>query len=320
MERPYWHKQTADKPLFPDLLWSRPENASFAGKLLIVGGNLYGFNNPAKAYEESKKAGIGVARVLLPDALQKTFSAVTRAMQADAAQEDREKRPEPYIKYGEDASQQDAAVMRRQHRESSSSARSSSGVVHEVVWEYAPSTPSGSFSQRALGELLPMAAWADAVLLSGDLGRNSETAILLEKLADKYSGQLTITCDAADYFINSPSILDRQETLWVISVAQLQKLAMNARFTTAFTYDMDILRFVEALHEFTLEHPGLIIVKHLENIFVAAEGQVSSTKLEAELPIWRLKTAAHAAVWRLQNPGKPYESLTTSLISQKAAI
>lgn len=260
MDREYWHKQTVEKPLFPDLQWSRPENAAFAGKLLIVGGNLYGFNNPAKAYEESQKAGIGVARVLLPDALKKT---VGRAFEAG---------------------------------------------------EYAPSTPSGSFSQRALGELLPMAAWADAVLLSGDLGRNSETAILLEKFSEKHDGQLTVTCDAADYYTSSPSILSRTDTLWVISVAQLQKLAMNAKFTTAFTFDMDIFRFVDTLHEFTLHHEAAIVVKHFENIFVAVNGQVSSTRLTQDTPIWRLKTAAHASVWWLQNPQKPLESITASLI------
>lgn len=261
MDRDYWHRQTSDVPLFPDLSWSRPENAAYAGKLLIVGGNLHGFTNPAAAYAESQKAGIGVARVLLPDALQKTIGRVFEA------------------------------------------------------GEFGPSTPSGSFSQRALGELLPMAAWADAALLAGDLGRNSETAILLEKFADKYKGQLTATCDAADYFTSAPSmILTRPDTLWVISLAQLQKLAISAKFTTAFTFDMDILRFVDALHEFTLQHPLLIIVKHLGNIFVAVDGRISSTRLKSELPVWRLKTASHAAVWWLQNPGKPFEALTTSLL------
>ena len=46
--------------------------------------------------------------------------------------------------------------------------------------EYAPSTPSGSFSTQALGELQAMANWADGTLIAGDIGRNSETAILLE--------------------------------------------------------------------------------------------------------------------------------------------
>lgn len=70
----YWYKQTADNPLFPDMLWSRPENKLHAGKLLIIGGNLHGFNAPATALSEAEKAGIGTARVLLPNALSKTVS------------------------------------------------------------------------------------------------------------------------------------------------------------------------------------------------------------------------------------------------------
>jgi hypothetical protein len=256
----YWHKQASDKPLFPDLLWSRPENRQHAGKLLIAGGNVHGFAAPAEAYRESLKAGVGTARVLLPDALQKT---VGRAFEAG---------------------------------------------------EYAPSTPSGSFSQKALSEFLSLSNWADGVLLAGDLGRNSETAILLEKFAEKYSGQLTVTKDAADYFTSAPQkILERPDTAFVISLAQLQKLAASAKFPQAFTFGMDLLHLVETLHEFTEKYQANIIVKHLENILVAANGQVSSTKLAEDKEIWRVPTASHASVWWLQNPAKPFEALTTAV-------
>lgn len=259
MDREYWHRQASDKPLFPDLLWSRPENKHHAGKLLIIGGNLHGFAAPAEAYQESLKHGIGTARVLLPDALQKTV-----------------------------------------------------GKVFEAG-EYAPSTPSGSFSQKALDELLGLSHWADGALIAGDLGRNSETAILLEKFAEKYPGQLTITRDAADYFTSTPEkVLQRSDTLFVISLAQLQKLAQSANFTQAFTFNMDLLRLVETLHNFTKTYQLSIIVKHLENVFVAHHGEVSSTKLNQEEEIWRLTAASRAAVWWLQIPNQSFEALTMS--------
>lgn len=260
MQRDYWHKQTGDTPLFPDLLWSRPENRQHAGKLLIIGGNLYGFAAPAEAYQESLRAGVGVARVLLPDALQKT---VGRTFAAG---------------------------------------------------EFAPSTPSGSCSQKALAEFLSLSNWGDSVLLAGDLGRNSETAILLESFAEKFIGQLTITKDAADYFTSTPQkILERPDTTLVISLAQLQKLSSSAKFPLAFTFGMDLLHLVETLHEFTEKYQANIIVKHLDNIFVAASGQVSSTKFTEDTEIWRVQTAAHASVWWLQNPAKPFEALTCAV-------
>jgi hypothetical protein len=256
----YWHRQPADKPLFPDLLWSRPENRTLAGKLLIIGGNAYEFAAPAEAYAIAEKAGIGVARVLLPDALKHMVGKVLAA------------------------------------------------------GDFVPSTPSGSFSQRALDGLLTHSAWADGVLLAGDLGRNSETAILLEKFMNHYQGQLTLTKDAADYAIAAPqSILLRGNITLVISLAQLQRLAMRSHYPKAFTFGMDLLRLVDALHEFTLQHPLHIIVKQFDVVLAAVNGEVSTTKLGKPLDIWRVKIAAYAAIWWLQNPAHVFQALTTAV-------
>ena len=261
MDRTYWQKQTSDKPLFPDLLWSRPENKRQAGKLLIVGGNAHGFAAPAEAFAVAEKTGVGTARVVLPDHLQKT---VGRTFAAG---------------------------------------------------EYAPSTPSGSFARQALGELLAVAQWADATLLAGDFGRSSETAVLLEKFVQEYDGRLVLTQDAADYFTKAPTpLLNRPETLLALSFAQLQKLAGSAHFAVPFTFDMDLLHLVDALHELTTRHQLNIIVKHLDNIFSAARGQVSTTKLEEDVEIWRVRTAATASVWWLQNPAKAFEAITSAVL------
>jgi thiamine pyrophosphate-dependent acetolactate synthase large subunit-like protein len=258
--QPYWHRQPLDKPLYPDLLWSRPENKRLAGKLLIIGGNVHGFAAAAEAYMEATKAGIGVSRVLLPDSLQKTVGRVFEA------------------------------------------------------GEYAPSTPSGSFNQQALAEVLSMSQWSDGVLLAGDFGRNSETAILLERVIEKYNGQLTLTQDGLDYFTKSPNfLLNREKTLLVASFAQLQKIGIGAGFPRAFTFNMDFIRLVEMLHEFSEKYPISVITKHLDNVFVAINGKVSTTKIDDETRVWRVKTSAHAATWWLQNPDKTYEALTSSI-------
>ncbi len=259
-ERNYWLRQTDEKPLYADLLWSRPENRLAAGKLLIAGGNQFGFVEPSEAFRSAEKAGIGTVRLVLPDSLStyigKTFEA---------------------------------------------------GVL-------VPSTPSGSFSQRALGYMLQEADWSDGVLLAGGLGRNSETAILLEKFAGKYAGQLTITKDAADYFTGAPQpILTRPNTLLVITLAQLQKLAVSAKFVHPFTFGMDLLRLVDTLHEFEQTYQLNIVLKHLEALLVASGGKVSSTKLSMDKETWRVQTAATASVWWLQNSGRTFEALTTAV-------
>lgn len=264
MDTPYWLKQTPDTPLFPDLLWSRPENKAFAGKLLIAGGHAQSFAAPAEAYGMAHKAGIGVTRVLLPDALQRTVSKLF---------------PEA---------------------------------------EYAASTPSGSFSRKALVEFLDMAAWADGVLLAGDLGNNSETAVLLEQFAQKFSGQLTLTRDAVNYVITTAETYrNRPDTLLVLSYAQLQRLAVHLHFPQAFTFDMDFLRLIEQLHIFSSTYAPHLMVRHLDTLMIAVDGQVSTTRGLALEKIWRLPTAAAAAVWWLQNPSKPMEALSTAILQER---
>jgi hypothetical protein len=182
--------------------------------------------------------------------------------------------------------------------------------------EFAPSTPSGSFNQKALDELILQSNWADAVLVAGDLGRNSETAILMEKFLSKSRLAITITKDAVDYITSAPNIaLNRPDTLLVLSLSQLQRLNIAAKSTNPVSFSMDLLHLIEWLHQFTLIHKPYIIVKHLDNLFVAVNGQVSSTKLVDKKSIWRLETAARASVWWLQNPSKPFEALTASVYS-----
>ena len=73
MNNSYWQKQTHNNPLFPDIEWSKPEQRSYAGRLGIVGGNKLGFAGVAEAYSAALQAGVGEARVLLPDVLRKTI-------------------------------------------------------------------------------------------------------------------------------------------------------------------------------------------------------------------------------------------------------
>ena len=76
MDMRFWHRQEPGKPLFPDVEWNKPERRDQAGKLGIIGGNKLGFLAVAESYKEALKAGVGEARVLLPDILKKSVPAV----------------------------------------------------------------------------------------------------------------------------------------------------------------------------------------------------------------------------------------------------
>jgi NAD(P)H-hydrate repair Nnr-like enzyme with NAD(P)H-hydrate dehydratase domain len=260
MDHSYWLKQEKNKPLFEDILWSRPESKSNAGKLAVIGGHSHAFGAPGIAYSEALKAGVGVCNVLLPESVKKTV----RHVLPDAS--------------------------------------------------YGPSNPSGSFAKNALDSFLEISNWADCALLAGDLGRNSETAVLLEQYVQKYSGLLVLSQDAADYFKSFPeTLMNRPNTVLVISLAQLQKIFINAPLMTPITYGMSIFQLVEALHIFTEKFPVCIVVKHHETIFISFRRKVVTTN-SIDMP-WRVKTAGKASVYWLQNPSKPLEAITTSTIN-----
>lgn len=261
MENTYWSRQAAAEPLFPDMLWSRPENRQAAGKLLIIGGNAYGFAAPAEAYQESLKAGVGTTRVIMPVSIKKI-----------------------------------------------------AGRMLETI-DYAPSTISGSFSKAALAEFMDHATWADGTLIAGDLGRNSETAVAIESFLTKNSAAVTLVKDAADYGISlGETILKRPNTFLTLTIAQLQKLFTVSRQTEVISFSMDLVRLVDALHKLTEKYPASIIVKHLSQLVVANQGQISTTAIDVDNEdFWRIKTATHTAVWWLQNPDKPFEAATSAV-------
>lgn len=259
----YWRKQTPGKPLFPDIEWSKPEMRSQAGRLGIIGGNKLGFAGVAEAYSAALGAGVGEARVLLPDVLRKTIPP----------------------------------------------------TITDTV--FAATNPSGSLAKDALTEMRVLGAWASGVLMVGDAGRNSETAIVYEDFLRDYDGPLTITRDAVDLIKNSSqTIVERPDTLLVVSFAQLQKLFQSVYYPKILTFSMQLASLVEALHKFTITYPVAIMVLHKDYLIVARGGDVTTTEWQNPMAIWRGSVATKAASYWLWNPKTPLEAATASLAKE----
>ena len=180
--------------------------------------------------------------------------------------------------------------------------------------QFGATNPSGSLAKEAEVELKAMSGWADGILLAGDAGRNSETAILYENFIKNYTGPLTITRDAVDLVKNdNQSLVDRPNTTFVISFAQLQKLFQSVYYPKVLTFSMQLAHLVEALHKFTITYPVCIAVLHKEHLLVAFDGDVVTTEWSNPMDIWRGKTAARAASYLLWTPSKPLEAIATSV-------
>lgn len=178
---------------------------------------------------------------------------------------------------------------------------------------FLPSTLSGEFGQEGSGDLLEYALWADSVLLPGDFGRNSQTTILLEEFLKAYAGQTVLTRDSIDSLSGtSRTLLERPNTTFVLSFAQLQKLIQTYGYTIPLVFNMDLIKLVEFLHTLTALLPAAFITLHQNQLVTAVNGQISTTKMPPsdEPQPWRLRTAVTAACFQTWNPEKPFESLT----------
>lgn len=258
MEHTYWHKQTPDQPLFPALLWSRPENRAHAGKLAIIGGNSFGFSQTGEAYVAVSKAGIGTSRVILPLAVRKIVG---------------------------------------------------STLEHT---EFAASNPSGSFARDSLGEIMEHANWSDGILLPGDLGKNSETTILLESLLSHYDGPTTLANDAADHTCTHPELIsNRTNTTLVTTINQLQKLVQHSKHSEAITTNMSLMNLVELLHDFTKQRTIHLVTQQHSTLIIASNGNICTMPIKQ--PVSVAKLAAYCSVWQIQNNSQPFEALTAAI-------
>lgn len=184
---------------------------------------------------------------------------------------------------------------------------------------FAPSNPSGSLSRDAIDDLRALANWSTGMLLAGDAGRNSETAILYSDLLSYYDGPLTITRDAIDLVRNdAEAIATRPRTMLVLSFAQLQKLFRELYYPKILTFNMPLMQLVETLHKFTITYPLTIVVLHRETLVMAHGGEVVTTEWADPMRIWRGTTAARAATYWLWTPSQPLEAVASSVATKSA--
>lgn len=180
---------------------------------------------------------------------------------------------------------------------------------------FAATNPSGGMARDAIVEMRALGKWATSILLIGDAGRNSETAILYEEFVREYTGQLTVTRDAFDLLTNTlDTVVERPNTLVVMSFAQLQKMFSRVYYPKILTFSMQLQQLVEAVHKFTITYPITIMTFHQNTIVIAKDGEVTTTPWGNPMAIWRGSVATQAAVYSMWNPSKPLGAATASLL------
>lgn len=183
--------------------------------------------------------------------------------------------------------------------------------------EYAASTKSGGFAASALPNWLELAQWSDGVIMAGNLGRNSETDMLLERFLEEYHSGLTLAGDSVILIQNTPqAAMASEQILIAADLSRLQHLLTAVRYPTAIRLGMPLTQLVELLHGFSLTYPFSIITQQDNQIILARNGQISTTPVQSATLI---QAAAAATVWKLQQPHHAFAAMTSAVFTLSEA-
>lgn len=166
---------------------------------------------------------------------------------------------------------------------------------------FSPSNLSGGFARDAIIDLRAAADFADAILFIGDNGANSETAALFETfLRENQKTPAILTRDAVDLVKNSAEdILNRENTHFVVSFSQLQKIFREIYYPRVLTFSQGIKQIAETLHKFTITYPATITLWHENNLICAKSGEVISQNFDQPLRVWSGEVATRETVWQI---------------------
>ncbi len=256
MVEEFWLNQT-DKPLFPEILWSRPEQQSKAGSVAVLVGASDHLANASQSFLQANQAGRGQVTLVLPDTLARK-------------------------------------------------------VPHQPEIIFAKSNPSGSLSESAGDQIKQHLQSADALLVPGSVGHNSETQrLLLELLQFRLDLPVVLSQDGFDTIEHDlQRFLNQDSIVLLMSLEQLQKAAKHLKRAHPITSTMSVHDLVMQLHDLTQTLPATLGVFHQQKLLVAAGGSVSSTDVSASDPISELAT--NAAVLLAEKLGPTFEVVTSA--------
>ncbi len=190
--------------------------------------------------------------------------------------------------------------------------------------DFLPSTTSGSFAKSASLELA--CSKPDATLIIGDLSKNSATGIALaaaisprEDSIVETPNLLVLARDSVDLLApEAHRWLNRPNTIIIASMAQLQKLFQAVYYPRMILLSQPLIPTIETLHKFALTYPATILTFHQENIIVANNGKVSTTRLAdtdySPISLWSGQLAARVTALALYNPGQTFAAATASIL------
>lgn len=177
--------------------------------------------------------------------------------------------------------------------------------------EFMAETPAGSFSRQAENSIRAYMEEASAVLLPGELSRNTETIGLLESLLQGSDSPVIITDEIIRSLLHAPAVL-RSASALIAGPQALSELAQKLGLPV-YTKTPDLQKEQRLLAGLTEALDNHLVCRSQEHILVSSREQISMTPVKEIDPA---RLAATAAVFYAQHTQK-FEALTTAVWQTK---
>lgn len=182
---------------------------------------------------------------------------------------------------------------------------------------FLPTNDSGGFSVEGLSELIQTSNWADVILLIGDTGMNSETAMLHQQLLTEIDKLVVATRDAVDLLLeDAEKVANNKNLTLIMTFAQTQKLFQKVYYPKILSFSMNLYNFVEDLHKFSITYPCCITTYHQENLVSTHNGEVVTQKSpEGQFKLISGELATKTATYQLWTPESQIKTAATAFLS-----
>ena len=173
---------------------------------------------------------------------------------------------------------------------------------------FVSSTKSGEIASEAKNDLSQMIDWAQVVVISDDIGNNSQTELLLQELLLKTDTPVFVLGHSIDLIAKSGQDLANKDNLVLVGV--LSQISHFAAHTgTALQNSDGLLQLVDKLNKQSDQRSYSIATYHEGNIIVSSD-KISTTKAPED-PEGILRFIAESVQFGKNFEAKRFETLTT---------
>ncbi len=172
----------------------------------------------------------------------------------------------------------------------------------------------GYFIRESSNQIIQIINGADTCLMSGEIGRSSETQQFIEHVVDSCKSQTVITESALNCFAENylENLLLKEGVAICIDTPALTRLGKNIKFEKAFISNLGFAQKIDYLEMITKKYSATLVISDNDTIWCAKSGEVFYSKSPKETS----KLISDITKWLSWNNKDPLRTILSTLTNK----